>query len=276
MKTVSYSVSMMLLLMAWLWQPLQAQNIAALTDEACDCVDSKIKKYHRLIVQYMYDYVELGEEAAERNLKSRFAGLSASEQQKARADINALDGEMGTIISGCLKKISNLNLSEEQLNELKEELAAYKHCYPLVYYIATNSDNKQEEKDTPSTINPNEDASALAEDICDCAYRKINTLHPIVQEFLIELIDMDDTDHIVANYNRRYDKLSQKEQQQASNDLAYIKSVAFKDYIYQCLSVVNQLNESAYDALLNAMQTEPFCKKMRGAITVIKALHKDD
>lgn len=274
MKTIPYSVSIAILLMAWLWQPLQAQNIVALTDEACDCVDSQVKQYHRLIVQYMYDYVDLGEETATRNLKSRYAGLSAEEQEKVQADINTLDGKIGDIVSGCLSKIKSLDLTEEQTDELKEELAANKHCYPLLYYIATNSANKEE--DTPPAIDPNQEAGALAEDICDCAYQKINALHPIVQEFLIELIDLEDSDHIVANYNRRYEELSQKEQQQASNDLAYIKSAAFKDYIYGCLSVVSQLDETAYDALLNAVKTEPYCKKMRGAITVINIAQNDD
>jgi hypothetical protein len=97
-----------------------------------------------------------------------------------------------------------------------------------------------------------------------------------VQEFLVELIDLDNSDHIINNYNRRYDKLSKQEKEQASRDLEYVKSTAFKDYIYECVSVVTSLDETAKSKLLHAIKEEPYCKKMRGAITLITALHEKE
>ncbi|WP_038032387.1 hypothetical protein [Thermonema rossianum] len=279
MKRPLASLSLAFSFMALLWAPTQAQDIRRLTGEACACIDSKVKQYHRIIVQYMYDYVDLGEETAGRNLKSRYAGLSAEAQQQVQEDINALDAEIGSIVGNCLSTIKGMNLSDAQMDVLKQELSDNKQCYPLLYYIATNSNDsktEEKEKDTPSAIDPNQEASALAEDICDCAYRKIDRLHPIVQEFLIELIDLEDSDHIVSNYNRRYDKLNEQEKEKASQDLAYVQSPAFKDYIYECLSVVSSLDEAAYDALLNAVKEEPYCKKMRGAITVINISQKEE
>lgn len=275
MKRILVSLPLVMSIIVLLCSPLQAQDIAKLTGEACECIDSKVKQYHRIIVQYMYDYVDLGEETASCNLKSRYAGLNADDQQKVQKDIETLDGEMGNIVAGCLSTIKGMNLSDAQVDVLKQELSDNKHCYPLVYYIATNSNDSETEEDTPDAIDPNQDAVALAEDICSCAYKKIDRLHPIVQEFLIELIDIEDSDHIVANYNRRYEKLSDKEKEQASQDLAYVQSPAFKDYIYGCLSVVSSLDENAYDALLNAVKEEPYCKKMRGAITVINVSQEE-
>ncbi|NIK73066.1 hypothetical protein FHS56_000552 [Thermonema lapsum] len=274
MQSILFSLA--LSLMVLVCTPMQAQNIRQLIDKACECIDKEVKQYHRVIVQYMYDYVDLGEETAARNLKARYNQLSAQEQKKVEQDIDALRDKFKSVVSSCLGKIKEMNLSDAQIEVIKQELNEKKQCHPLVYYITTNSNSEKEEEDSPPAIDPNQKATDLAESICDCAYKKIDKLHPIVQELLVELIDLDNTDHIINNYKRRYDKLKEQEKEQVSRDLSYVQSSAFKDYIYECLSVVNALDETAYNALLNAIKEEPYCKKMLGAITLVIALHEKE
>jgi hypothetical protein len=263
-------------LMVLLYTPMQAQDIRQLIDKACECIDKEVKRYHRIIVQYMYDYVDLGEETAARNLKARYNQLSAQEQKKVEQDINTLGDKFKSVVSSCLGKIKEMNLSDAQMEVILQELHEKKQCHPLAYYIITNSNSKKAEEDSPSAINPNQKAIALAEAICNCAQEQIDQLHPIVQEFLVELIDLDDSDHIINNYKRRYDKLSEQEKEQASQDLAYIISTDFKDYIYECLSGINFLDETAKSELLHAITEEPYCKKMLGAIKLIITLHEKE